>query len=872
MKKIIGFLIMACLSMTLSTLCDAKVLKADIIRTWTGLQQEGKLFNHFTLVIEAVTDSSPKATGSLPLVGLLTVLPAKVGTKRAPAPQTVPVKGGLFPEMNLVKLQYTLRHAEYSVYGVLNRDKSRLALVYGGRSGSHVLPIYLTVGPELPDVLSPFATSRKEAEQYHREVEQNVAQLEAMKSRIQVIRSQIHEAKNQLRKARRANDQKTTDEFKEKISELNQIYAREKKVQQDKMKQQARKMRELQLVRERMEDPVLAEIDQKMLNLQRQIDQAEKNKDIEKKRQLSKEVRALKQERAAVIKTRKLRQSARSGSGTCSEKLMAWASELEKNGASESNFSSILQLANLFRPSIFEKYFNKTLLSMDPDQRRSMGYDLNYSCTKLDNAFSRGRNILTVAEAFADEGHQINYLSAAIAGETLDTVHQWLDRTLMELIASNALGAMEILKVQSVFLLDALWPDETKAAKIQIAAASSKIAGKSLYAQIDTLAAKGEDYASLTALGRLPKQKNWKKLTPLARQEVRQYLNEKADPGISRYIKKTFPKNANNMKKPRQALITGKKWYEENSALFFLFMETDEVIQFNRQFLARREKLFQKISRDLKKELATIKNAPEARTFANELSLPLDNQGSSTWQDISVLKTKQIAALEHKSFVDRVGSGPFKPDHPGAVYLNALYRNDWKTIAEEDRTFTLPLIQMLQPMHKSGMYDFLTLFSQGALKGKDLKQYMEKKMENATMCNHMAGFFVIALEHISPKCLGPNIVEIERTETWDQIFQNGYGMELYRISHSRTYHYTIAQRHYPVFKKIGEPSSAEGIDLINEVFGQFGMQKAGLRESMDTISANLRGLRMAMQKYPCDGEVMKRIEAALIKKATENLF
>lgn len=45
------------------------------------------------------------------------------------------------------------------------------------------------------------------------------------------------------------------------------------------------------------------------------------------------------------------------------------------------------------------------------------------------------------------------------------------------------------------------------------------------------------------------------------------------------------------------------------------------------------------------------------------------------------------------------------------------------------------------------------------------------------------------------------------------------------------------------------------------------MKKDGIRMSMDKFSANMRGLKMAMNDFPCDGEVMTRLEKALIKTA-----
>jgi hypothetical protein len=146
---------------------------------------------------------------------------------------------------------------------------------------------------------------------------------------------------------------------------------------------------------------------------------------------------------------------------------------------------------------------------------------------------------------------------------------------------------------------------------------------------------------------------------------------------------------------------------------------------------------------------------------------------------------------------------------------------------------------------------------------------MQRKVENTSMSTSMAAFFIIALEHIAPQCLGPNPVQITRTKTWDEVLYNGLGTELSRTSHSQTTHYTIAGRHHRAFYQLGEPASVEVIDFINGFLGQFGTPKDGIRLSMNKFSANIRGLKMAMNKFPCDGEVMTRLEKALFKKALE---
>ncbi|WP_320044469.1 hypothetical protein [uncultured Desulfobacter sp.] len=845
---------------------DAGTANADIANIWTGLQQEGNQFCRVTLKIDTITAPNK------PLSGSLTVEPANVGVKRAPEPQTAAINGTFFYEISLIKMQYQLRRGRrYEVFGVLNPEKNRMALIYEGRTGDGMLPVYLTAGPTLPKELQPFAVSRIEAADFRKEKDNTAAELTAIQNRSQVINEQIMDAQNRLRDARHAHDKETVNRIKKELEVLAQSRVQERQKQQELIMAQARKARELQIKQMENENPELAAVEKQMLDLQARIVAVSKTRDMPKLRELSQQIKALKQQRSMLMRNRHAAPVVAPGASadhSCPEDLLAWAGELEKNGASAARFHSITQLANLFRPSVFNTYFKTGLLSMAPNHRRELGIALQRGCTRLDTAFSRGSNIMTVAKGFDDQGFQLNYLSAAIAGETLDTVHEWLEWTLGDLDDSDTLSGLNLLDKQGKTVMAALWPNETKMAENKIAQTGSQSAAKVLTAQIDRLTRHVENLETLNDLARLRKNEIWKKLTPRDQKQLVLYYNEQADGPVARYLTSTFPQTAVDKNAPRNALAAGKQWYESQNTLFSQFSDTKTIKEFNRRFPAQREDLFKQILPDLKKEIAACQSTQEVKQFGRAFTLPMDSR-NQTCKAIEALKVKQIAALDHQTFVARVGSGPFKPDHPGAVYLNALYRNDWETITQEDRAFALPVARMMEPMNNSGIYDLVAAFSGGQVKGQQLKNYMQQKMENATMCTSMAGFYVISLEYISPNCLGPNPVEIERIREWDEVLVNGYGTELSRIPHSETRYYTIARRHREIFDKIKDPANAESLEFINKLLGGFGMKKEGVRTSMEKLSSNLKGLGKAMNELPCDGEVMQKIEAALLKKASE---
>lgn len=857
----------------------AMPLNSYFIGSWTGLQQEGHQFNRITLNIESIapldgkTDSAKRSVTGWSLSGSVKVEPARVTIKRAPEPETVPVTGEFDPVGNMVKLKYALRRSNPIVYGVLSQDKNRMALVFfSGSSGNLTLPVLLTAGTELPTSLSPFATSREDAKQLRSDMEKTSTLVLAGRAKLGEIQSQIQHAKTQIQQARSTGDQEKQKLLKAEIKELNKAYRKENSAQQMIMLEQAQKLQEKELEQVRMQNPALADANQKILGLQKQIVQASNDKDLAKILQLAQELKDLQQQQKSALSQSRnpaVPISVAGGSGQCPEQVVAWADELEKNGASNSDFRNVGQLANLFRPSVFETHFHGTLLSLDQKERRKLGDDLRQHCSGDGNAISRSGNLPTVAAAFDDEGFQINYVSAAMAGEALDIVGLWLQKSLSTLDGYTP-GDIEVLSERGDLLFKALWPNETKRANDTVTSAYDEAIEKEQITQINSLADNADSIDAFTELSRLPQQGNWKKTTGPAGQKIMMHFKETTSMALSRHIDKTFPEAARDMQNPRKALIAGKQWYEQNEKILSLFPDSKAARHFDQTFWTKRDELFRKLAPELEKETLELEQESEVRQIASDLILPMDRQRSGALKDITAAKTKRIAALEPKSYtVSAPGPDPFKPDHPGAVYLNALYRNDWKTISQEDRAFAIPLARMMQPMHNSGIYEMMALFSGGKVQGRDIKQYMQTKINNASMSTSLAGFFILALEHISPKCLGPNPVSIERTEKWDNVVYNGLGAELSRTSHSQTYNYTIARRHRKAFYQLGDPANAESLDFINNTLGQFGVKQGGVRTSMSKLSGNLHGLRMAMQDFPCDGEVIKRIENALMEKALE---
>jgi len=866
-SSLVVFLVFWCL------LVDPQVLFAALHppafeKIWTGLQQEGKQFNRVTFTIDSISPVEGAGGISYPLQGTLSFEPAQLQGRRRTVPQTVAVQGRIYPAINLLRFEYNQpRRGKFAVTAVLVGERDKMALIYEGRAGTNMLPFYLVRGESLPPELAPFATSRDDTAKYWKAQDAMQASVQALQEKALAYQ----ELNNRLRAATRAGDTAAVGQIREEIQALQQELRATREQQHVLQLRQRRQVEALRLEQRARENPELARVERQLLSLQDEILTASQAKDRSRLQALSQQVQALKQQQIR-LQTRQVqaRSAARTAGSNCPEIVLNWASELEKNGASAGSFKGLTQLINLFRPSVFRLYFAADLFSMDAGQRNALGMALQRDCTRLNTDFSRGANITSVAKGFAAQGHGLNFISAAIGGEALDLVDQWLQETLESVVVGGRLAGVEALAAQGQAPMRALWPRETQKAKNTLTRVASQVAREELTAKIDILAAGSGTLEGLRKLARVKKEAGWKKLTPADADHLTRHFHQAANAPLGRYLNDSFPASANNLSTPRRALQAGKQWYLKNSDLFSPFAETDGVQQLLQRFWEQRERMLTLLLPKMQKEVAELESMAAVDQWGTNLILPEERSRSRALQQLGRVQAKRKAILKQQAFAARVGDGPFKAEHPGAVYLNALYRNDWKTIREEDRSFALPIARMMQPMNDSGIYELMAMFSGGQVQGKQLKNYMQRKMETASMATSLAGFYVLSLASLAPQCLGENPIQIERIKEWDEVLVNGYGVELSRIPHSETTYYTIARRHRYIFDRVKDPANAESLKFVNSLLGQFGVRKGGVRTSLSTLSENLRGLRMAMQHYPCNGEVMQQIEAALLKKAAED--
>jgi hypothetical protein len=388
----------------------------------------------------------------------------------------------------------------------------------------------------------------------------------------------------------------------------------------------------------------------------------------------------------------------------------------------------------------------------------------------------------------------------------------------------------------------------------------------SIFAEVDARIqqAKNGDRKALIKAINVRTLSNWFSTDLRTQERVRQYINEQLPQLLANYFSVNRVPAVKEFSSPRTALIASKDWYEQNEELFIAFNTQQAVKQALKRLYVERDAAYTKLREALQSDIASANNIAELNQVAEDIYLKADRRHSSVWPQIAKAKKHRLQAIEQRAYLARVGKGLLKADDDGALYINALSRGDFKIIAEEDKKFAASMVKMTEPLLNSGVIELMSLFSGSHSNPEALKNEMRERIKSISMSSAMTGLFIVAYEHLAPKCLGPNPVEFERTVVWEEVSRNILGQEFYRNTFSKTYHYTIAQRHADLFKQLGQGTSSGSLDAMGSIYGALGMIPQDVQKSIFTLSDNLRGVTQIMQRYECDSMQMRTLEKALV--------
>jgi hypothetical protein len=201
--------------------------------------------------------------------------------------------------------------------------------------------------------------------------------------------------------------------------------------------------------------------------------------------------------------------------------------------------------------------------------------------------------------------------------------------------------------------------------------------------------------------------------------------------------------------------------------------------------------------------------------------------------------------------------------------LNALYRGDRARLDAEDRAVSEPMARTAaQMLTVTGMDALTSVLSGNTIPQGGLTQLMTDEMRRYRIAQPLAGFFIVAYERVYPECMDPDPVVFEETTTWTTVVTNGFGTEIASYPGSSTTYYNVNRRHAAAFNAIGPSSDPDSMSFTTTLFG--GLFPQDFTASLNTVSATLRGLRLAMTENDCDSEIITKIERTLIAHAMGN--
>ncbi len=894
-------------------LSRAETSLPEISKNLTGLVVEQGQVKRFTLQLDASAtasaanraqpamrrgpgngqDQAMQLGSGEPIAGQVILDVAKIDAfNTLPASAIYPLTGELLAELNLLKIQYQPhRQPAVILFGAISENKDEIYLFFGGPQSSQKAPILLVAGSTLPDYMQRAVVAGEDVEE---------ARLQAIeaKAKSDLINQQVESLRIQGQQARTEGNSELVAELRQKVNDLfsesAQINAEQNRLRQEAMAAQQK----AQLEKQQRKQARLNQINAKMQDVQTQIAQQRQVGNQEEVNSLTQQMQLLRTQQQDVASGRHPELQQKAGSG-CMPSLISWLDEFNQNWGESAQSVQIIQLINLFRPSVFNRYFEQNLFEMDDELREGYVYELGRVCSQQNNLSVERSNINVVSSGFGDIPRVLHYMSAAIGGMALDGAAAWQAYTVDELAKANEPEALSEFEVQSSYVRNALWPEEqtqadarlveqteqtqreaqvvtqkeTVQAETKFVEHKERPQREDVYAEIDARI-KDAQNGELTALMNAIEPRtlaSWNDLNMRARDEIRGYINSKLPGLLTNYFSiHTLPADT-GYATPEDALLASTNWFEQHKDLYVAFRNQPAVSNTFNQLFKAREPYLKQASQNVIDKIKTTNSVDELNELAKALFIRPDKQHSSTWKVVSDAKQQRLAELELIAHRKRVGDGPLSADDTGAVYINALYRNNTQIITEEDKKFERAMVEATAWLLNSGVIELTSLFMGGQSDPQAIKQEMQDSLKGISMSTAMTGFFIVSYEHLAAKCLGPNPVDFTRTEIWDDIARTVMGEEVYHNTYTQTYHYTIARRHADIFRQLGEGTNANNVDALASIYGASGMISADAQKSLFTMSDNLRGVATVMQRYSCDSEEMKTLENVLTSRTRARL-
>jgi hypothetical protein len=568
------------------------------------------------------------------------------------------------------------------------------------------------------------------------------------------------------------------------------------------------------------------------------------------------------------------------------------------NGSSK-YFIGNIALANLFRPQLVRKHFGKSFDQWTAEEIGSLLYDMQRTCLIDRNEFSTS-GIRTPLTGVFNRHSSLTAMS--IAGIALENAAGWAERSLQILEQGALLRDIDQLENSSKAVTKALWPNESQALAQALPQAYSKAAVRAIENSLKEFSESldRDDFGAIHSLYRLSTSGLFERLLPEDLERMKAHYFEVTTASLERSIDR-FRGHIQTVSNPRERLDQSRDWWHANAELSMeYFSDLINVDELKKWFGEMREEAWNASREWYEAEFAKLDYTSEVFALLDKHSMAeVDTRCCDSWKAISQDQWKRVEEIQHKQYVKRVGEGPYTAEHPGAVYLNAIYRNDVLVISGENARLKGALRAALLKT-ESGVYRSTTtktdnwgttqvlfdgVFYRDAWGGRFLRS-----LPSAHLLDPMVVFLATAYGHYLPHCVDPNLKEWKLPPAFRPVFKAAQDQttpdkelsQLERVRSPRIYYRALED----LAKRAGKtemaykPGTLEKtlvvhsyVDVFNTVWTRGEGEAVGwmyhsifrgnwerAEGYLSILNGALQGLRELMEKGDCNDPVFNTLE------------
>lgn len=533
---------------------------------------------------------------------------------------------------------------------------------------------------------------------------------------------------------------------------------------------------------------------------------------------------------------------------SCTKNLLNWAAEVEANGDQHENFDGLARVSNLFRDEYFVPHFGKRFNEFEKQEALAIGQTFRRHCIVAPSPLVHSRIAGSLSGAFTN-GREYGRFDAASSAQALDILMAWQKRVRQKIVNSGTLLDAEAFETQRSMLAASLWPREQEESSQAMAHTVQSKVKEEVFSKLGTIIPQLEraEQNGLHELYVLKASELYQKVSPENVASFDQVFWQRVNPALSIYLNSHLQQFAKG-KTPLETLKKGRKWYWSIHNTLATIAEQTPYKSFVKSLSIQREDAYAERKSAFFEEIESIDDSSTAQAFHKKVFIPFDDAFSPSWRSIKNAQESRIKKLDWELYLTRVGDGPFSPEYPGAVYLNAIYRGDTETMASEDKMFQQKLLAVIRPLLGAPL----------------LSDFFLSQIKQSSVHDQLLAKFVVSYYNQYPACRSssPNRIPVTTVSKTITTWNSGFTSE--HINDVSTEIFLINPRHTSAWRSFeGKSKSPEQLRLLS-LFSEYFVPQSKDLKLYNTMADTLEGLQAAMNTYPCDHDVIKTLESNML--------